>query len=478
MQQLEFRRFYHTAKTKKVRYWGICVVGDEVHTQFGELHGKVQTGLDKGLVKNAGRSNEVSAEQDAHEKAERLILEKQRDGYVEMAEPPSAGTITTDTLDLTKPLPTNLCFFKPDNEMDPVAADLIAAGEYWFTRKRDGEMLVLVHPLSDDCPMIYSRTMLPSHHKEDILWEKRFPRFVEQLKRLPPGTVLLGEAVQDGENDGRWSHVARVLKAKTDKAIKLQDELGHLHFVVWDIAYLGGESLRKLPYRDRMELLDELLNVMSYDAETDTFDDVYFHAPETYGALEILDAHEELMAQGLIGKSVFGHFRSDESLRAMACEVALAYGWEGWVAVDPNATFETEFWNFRGKADRPFQSTKVKPYFEDDFVAIWHPDGADTEGRPRGTRGTGKRLGKVGAVSLYQFNEMGDLVYIGDCGGGIDDKLVDVLSDPAIYPLCLQVEYETRQYESLGGSSNALQFPRVLCVRGDKAPEECINVRL
>lgn len=474
-----FRRFYHTAKTGKVRYWGICVVGDEVRTEFGELGGKIQSGIDKGLVKNAGRSNEVSAVQDANEKAERLILDKQRDGYVELETPPLVGALAAGSgeIDLAVPLPTNLCFFKPDNEIDPGVAERIEAGDFWFTRKRDGEMMVLVHPTDPECPLIYSRTMLSSHHRETIPWEVRFPHLVEHLKRLPAGTLLLGEVVQNGSDDGRWTHVAKVLKAKTDKAIAAQKEFGALHFIVWDIAYFGEESLRDVPYRDRMDILDGLLDHLAYDDVSGTHGDIYFHRPETFTALEIMDMYADLQNEGLIGQSPFGRFHNDGTLRAIACEVALANGWEGWVAVDPDATFSEAFWNFRGKAERPVCSTKIKPYFEDDFVAYWHPDGA-IDGFQRGSVGAGSRLGKVGSVSLYQVSSAGDLIYICDCGGGLDKDMVARLSDPSQYPICVQVEYETRQYVSLGGTSNALQFPRILRIRTDKAVEECINDRL
>ena len=64
------------------------------------------------------------------------------------------------------------------------------------------------------------------------------------------------------------------------------------------------------------------------------------------------------------------------------------------------------------------------------------------------------------------------------CGGGIDDDFRENHSDPAGYPLVLQVEYTERTYKSDGDKTNALTFPRVLGVRTTKSLAECTNEKL
>jgi ATP-dependent DNA ligase len=446
---MEFRNVSN--KTGKIRVWRIEVNGDTIVTESGELGGQFVQTRDVCPGKNHGRSNYLTPEQDAALEAERLILEKERQGYRRYEE--GATEAVLREIDPHLPLPQNLRFYKPDNEISSEMMEKIAAGAVVFTRKRDGEaMIVRVNGLGE--VEIYSRRMYLSHHLEETPWAERFPHWVEAAKDLPPNTILLGEAVSDPDRDDRW-RVAQVLKSKTDKAVDLQQERP-VQYYVWDVAMYDGRLLvRDVPALDRFELLFDICEKASV-----------FHPIEVYGDEDIRSLAS--ISNDVDTDSISGWANYPKNWQD-AVKAALHRGWEGFVAIDVEAPYGQFAMNFSGKDYRPSHaSAKIKPEFEDDFVALFDPSSGD------GEWGRGKRLSQVGAVSLYQINREGEYMFICKCGGGIDDDFMEKYSSPESYPLVVRVQYATRTY----GKSNALQFPRILEVRSDKDPEECINHRL
>jgi ATP-dependent DNA ligase len=429
---MEYLTLYSTARTGAVRVWEVAVDGDRVITRFGQRDGKMQEVVDYGTAKNVGRSNEISAAEDAENMAKRLTKQKMRKGYrktlpeVEDFDPwAHAG------------LPDNLSFYKPQNSMNKKMEKLVEAGEAWALRKYDGEMMVIVKD-PDGIVDIYSRRMLRHHHNERTTWRVRFEHLVYEIEnngRIPAGTVLLGEMVASPQEDNRW-YVAKVLKSLTDRAMDLQEEHGLLHFICWDAAWVGRE-----------ELLGEVPVGVRLD-HCKLFAGKYLRAPEMFFT---------------------GHpFDSVDALR----DLAARKGYEGFVVVDPDSTYGDKGFNLRGKPDRPAGACKLKPCFEDDFQAFWDPDNGD------GKYGRGKYAGKLGAVSLYQINSEGQSIYISECGNGFTKEFIENNSSPDDWPKVIKVKYESRTYVSKGDKTNALQFPRFVCVREDKDPEECINPEL
>ena len=471
---MRFREFHNSSRTGKIRVWKIRVDGKSIHTEWGELGGQMQKGHDLGEVKNAGRVNEVSAEEDAQNRTDRLIREKEREGYVELG----GGQSLVDEIDWSQRLPESLSFYKPDNTLSPTLMRKLERGDVLFTRKRDGEaQIVRTHEHREVA--FYSRRMHRYHHLElgGPGWEARYPGVVEEVRSLdlPPDSVLLGEMVHGRVNDDRWK-VGSVVRATTEKALDLQAEEGPLRYYVWDFAFLGGHCLLtsesfETRYGRIVEMLEgqgfkHLLPIEIYSPE-----DIYELAQH---AGPVLLDHE-------YGTPVIP--KDAPKLWRQAVAVALQMGWEGFVVVDPEEILGDKAYNLRGKTYRPSAASgKLKPFFEDDFIAVFDPDGTqDAEEHllpQRGSWGKGKRLGTVGAVSLYQYNSKDELVYICECGGGIDDAFSAEYSDPAKYPLVVEVRYETRSYEKTGGKTNALQFPRIVRVRDDKDMDECINERL
>ena len=110
---------------------------------------------------------------------------------------------------------------------------------------------------------------------------------------------------------------------------------------------------------------------------------------------------------------------------ANAIEEAERKGYEGWVGYKRNETFGKYSFSFHGKPDRPSCCFKLKPEYEDDFIAYFDPLNG-TKTFPMGSTGTGKNTGLLGTLSLYQLGERGSnftdkLVYICEVGSGISD---------------------------------------------------------
>ncbi len=205
---VNYREFHNTSRTGAVRVWKIAVGGAQILTKFGQLGGKMQEVIDMGSEKNKGRANEISAEQDALNTMNKLILSKVRKGYVELGEESEESEL--DLIQLPE-FPQNLTFYKPYNSVSGEMGELISAGRAWLIRKYDGEMMIIQKTLEGKCQM-YSRRMLRTHHLEpDTYWEERFPHLVEEVEGnedIPNGTVLLGEMVAGrdltGAEDNRW----------------------------------------------------------------------------------------------------------------------------------------------------------------------------------------------------------------------------------------------------------------------------------
>jgi hypothetical protein len=439
------REFLNTSRAGKVRVWRIEVIGNQVLTEYGDLGGKMQQVSDTAQAKNVGRSNEVSAEDSAIQQMEREILLKRREGYRDLTDEERENKIDFVCL------PQNLSFYKPDNTLSPVLLKKLEDGEVLLARKRDGEMMVIVISEGNTVD-IYSRKMLRSHHLEEIPWTKRFPHIVKEIEdlELPANTILLGEMVSGLKDDDRWA-LASIMKSKTDEAIKIQQLNGWVFYYCWDIAFWAGEDwLSNDPVCKRYTKISEL------------FEDSYALLPIQFSDID--------QARDFASKELE---EVPKNHREMAMALATHLGWEGWVVVDPHGVFGDKAYNFRGKTDRPGRfSGKLKPEFDADAILLWDPDSGV------GLYGRGKHQGKVGSVQLYQYNSRGELIYLCDCGGGMDDEFRAKYSNPEAYPMVAEIRYTSRTFISEGDRTNALQFPRIRRVRTDKSAEECVEPNL
>jgi ATP-dependent DNA ligase len=294
-------------------------------------------------------------------------------------------------------------------------------------------------------------------HSQLIPWTARFPHLVQALQalQLPNNSMLALELVHPGgDSKAHFSHVQSVTKSLTTQALKDQEEKIWLVAYIWDIPFWDGkEYVKTVRTSWRHKLIVEILEKAPAWVAT-------WLSPVQYHQFPSLDA---------------------------SLQYALEAKLEGWVVVDPEGVYDDKAWNLKGKPDRPSSfCAKAKPWMEDDFVAMWDPSKKiGTLGKGRHEKGKTVTLpnrkevkhGGVGSVGLHQYNSDGSLVYICDCSSGMDYEMQSCLT-PKNFPMVWEVQYVERSYISDGDKTNALTFPKLVRVRTDKTPEECINDEL
>jgi len=418
---------YGKTRTGKTKLWSAWVVDKgqsghpEIHYEWGMTDGKKQLTIDivsKGV--NEGKANETTPLQQAHLTIERKAKKKTEEGY----------TTTLDgvdeqeqTVDLNKPFPKELCFYKPKNTIDvKKISKLEEAKRLMNSVKEDGQMYIVKK--TDALGVeIYSRRM--------ELETDKFPHLIPVFDGLSDGTVLLGEMVLTGYDSHikAFKDVGRICRSDTTKALKRQEELGKVHYRVFDLAFLNHKCcLTSVKYKDRYAAAEKL---------TATCDSLYVKT------VEILNmTHAEAM------------------------EHVIEHKLEGMVLWDPEGIMEEgAAFTFNGKAYRPNVVWKSKPKYEDDFIVRFNPESGI------GEYGKGKNNGKIKSVFVYQLLD-GEEIHLGKCGGGLSDEQRDFYTDLSKYPRVWRIEYDAIQPET--GSLRYPVFNADRTLTKDKSIEECL----
>ena len=471
------REFRQVQGRKHILTWAIRVEGATETTWYGVLNGQLQTTSNTYKGVNVGKANEVTDTEYALDRAERKILMKRREGYVEFCNGQPIEEPSQDAIVPGRPLPRNVCFYKPDNTVGAGMLKKIREGRAVFTRKRDGLMHVI--RTTEDEVEIYSRRMMRSLDKEPKrTWEERFPHLYEEVLTLllngtiPPHSLLLGDLIVDRKGKDDFEHVESITKSLTPKALKDQEAEGYASFYVWDIAFWGGEDvISTRTVAERYGTITESFKGSEWVLPIDVWTPAQIWE-EGMAAFATLHSAVPIKPKTTFPTAVF-HTAEGEltiPLEGLAIALAVQRDWEGWVVVDPRGIYGDRAYTFRGHPDRPGAfCSKLKPVFELDAIAYWDPD------RGIGTWGTGKNQGQVGSLALFQLNSNYEEVYLCDVGSGLSDERRIELANPALYPLVVKVLYNRRTFISRGDKTNALTIPRFVAVRDDKDPEECVE---
>lgn len=462
----------HHGRKEKPQIWEIWCSGSRVFTRHGQLDGEIQETNYVGKVKNGGKKNELSAEQDAMAEARRDIKKKFDCGYDEYSDGNNIDKRSgnPDVRYLLTNLPQSFCLYKPENELEDQKKllALANAGKALHTLKRDGvAMWVIVdghgevnfysrrcHPWSD--------TEEPTEKEDGTIdystakpWTWRFPHLYNDVKtlNLPPYTMMAVELVATNpvthHDDLRIA--SGYTKGHTERSL-LDQQANPPFFYWWDVPfYKGVDMVKTKPVGERYEIIQDHCR----------------HPTKTPFIQPI---------------QIF-RFRNAE----IALEDAKRRGIEGWVVVDPDAIYGDKGWSLKGKPDRPSSCAKSKPTGEDDFIAYWNPDEKLMGEWGTGKHEAGKKVelpsgekvvhGGVGSVALYQYNEKGELVYIAKCASGMDFEFQAKLRFES-FPFVCKCEFKGRTYISDGEKTNALRHPVFVEVRTDKRPDECVNSKL
>lgn len=77
------------------------------------------------------------------------------------------------------------------------------------------------------------------------------PHIVDSLKKLPEGTVIIGELYQHGKTS---SDMTSVLQCLPEKSVKRQKgEYGFVYYYIHDCWYYNGQNLMDEPYSKRID---------------------------------------------------------------------------------------------------------------------------------------------------------------------------------------------------------------------------------
>jgi hypothetical protein len=396
---------------------------------------------------NQGKTNYMDPATYALDRAREMCRKKNWEGYREVERDRKGfihfiDEVVTAEIDFEQPLPLSLSFYKPDNSMGSRIEKLARAGGAWYSRKRNGMMKVLVKDAYGELK-IYSRRMLRQHDDEqdtEYTWDDRFPHIIAAVEpHIPSRTILLGEMVVEENGVERFDLAQSYIKSLTPKAVREMDESKLFpFFYCWDVAFWEGQDFVKhMPMFERAIFIDNI---------------------EQRAASPHFEALERSM------------FATPED----AIAFAKAKGWEGFVVIDPHAMgYGDKSYNFKGKPDRPGTvCAKLKPAYEDDFIAIWDPENGYGERSQKGSR-----AGGIKSVGLYQYDKNGKLTPIANVSSGLTKELLAFLPN-AKWPQVWVIEYTGRRYISEGDDTNALDFPRFMAMRTDKSPAECVNPEL
>lgn len=442
----EFRQLQ--SRSSAPRVWSIRVEGNAIITTWGQLGGAMQTATELMNGVNVGKSNEKSPEQYALERAREACRKKNWEGYREFSGNQPLDAVVSTEINFDD-LPLSLSFYKPDNTMGGAITKKAEAGKVWYSRKRNGLAFVLARGKAH--PRLYSRRMLRQHDDEvgsSLTWNDRFPHIIEAAANImPENSILLGELLVNRNGQDDFKAIQSYTKSLTMQSLGDQQAGGLPSFYIWDIAFWEGQCMvREAPVRARYELIHDLDYALSFHV-TGQFAPiipVQFFGPEMFATMDA------------------------------AIDFAKKNDWEGFVVVDPEGTYGDKAFNFKGKPDRPGAvCSKLKPTYEDDFVAYWAPE------KGWGERSTKARNNQgIKSVALFQYNKNGQLIEISNVSSGLTDEQKTNWADPKRYPQVWKVEYKDRRYQADGEDTNALDFASFVEERTDKRPEECINPRL
>jgi len=450
-----------TGRNKRPVVWRAFIDAKDPTTyviQWGLEDGAIQETRDSpGTCGVEGHSDFQSAEDYAVFCMNREIRKKTEQGYIEYINGKPVDDVAS-AIDFTKPLPKNLCFYKPKKEIaEKSVIKLDEEGRAIWTLKRDGMMHISVR--RDGEWEIYSRRM-------DLVTES-YPHIVEALESLdlPDNTILLGEmCFLNDDGSDNFKNVSKICRSKSDLALAyqgLQDfqkrkqgepTLGKVSYYVFDVAFYAGRDLiSNEPVRRRLVVLKEIFEKLDDRLKVSTGR----KAPRE------LIIRESRLREGMLRQRFIAPVKIYQTTAKEDLALAKHLKAEGFVLLDAEAKYGDRAYSFDGKAQRPDGIWKRKPKYEDEFIITGYYEG------------TGRNRGKLGGFTIEQVHpETGERIDCGKCGGGFtDQQREELFNDDNLLEQTIKIEFDSRQPENNG--IFALRFPEFKGF-ADKEPDECV----
>jgi ATP-dependent DNA ligase len=426
---------------------------------WGLLHGAMQETSDTpGTCGVKGHSDYQTAEEYAIFCMNRDIRKKKEQGYIEYINGKAIDEVAC-TIDFNKPLPKNLCFYKPKKEISQLKLNkLESSGRAIWTLKRDGMMHVSVKRNGEW--EIYSRRM-------DIVTNS-YPHIINKLNELhlPDGTILLGEMclLRDDGSDN-FKGVSKICRSKPDLALayqglkefpkRKQNEsiIGKISYYVFDVVFYNGRDLiSNEPTRRRLIILKEIFEKFDQKLKVTT----------GRKATHDLIIRESKLREGMLRRHNIAPVKVYHTSANTDLELAKRLKAEGFVVLDADAKYGDRAYSFDGKAQRPDGIWKRKPKYEDEFIITGYYEG------------TGRNRGKLGGLTIEQIHpNTGDRINCGKCGGGFTKEQRErfFIEGDNLLNKTIKIEFDSRQPFNEG--VYALRFPEFKGF-ADKEPSECI----
>lgn len=236
------------------------------------------------------------------------------------------------------------------------------------------------------------------------------------------GTVLDGEIMRTAEPFGTSSEVVKIMGASPEKAVQRQEELGWVHYHVWDILFACGTDMQKQPYSMRRQVLQKIL---------EEWDNPYVHLVDCRSdKRQLLKEIDNSGLEGIILKNSNSTYVQDKRS-------------PNWIKVKKEQTYDVVITGY----DEPKVESKKS-------------DGSVSKTRL-------KAKGWIGAIRFGAYRN-GNLVEIGSVSG-MDDSIRQALSDSQAKYLGSVIEIRGQEV-----TDNAVRHPRFVRFRDDKDESACL----
>lgn len=250
--------YQQTKRAGRLKHLIIEASGNKLNTTWytsGDgIDGAKQSTSETIVGVNTGKTNATSDEEQCLLEFERKVKLKKDDGYLEFGQEIKA--IESIDIDPYKPLPKEFTPCKPKQKKPDDAIGL----RYLTEQKINGECILLHNTSSEH--IVYSRKI---HQITDTITV--IPDVNNKLQRMPPGTIVIGEARAINkftgiEDKGKLRGYTSKSTTREKALARLEEDIKEgweFTFYQYDIYYHKGTNVTNAPFSHRYSILEDLI---------------------------------------------------------------------------------------------------------------------------------------------------------------------------------------------------------------------------